>query len=122
MDGDKTVTANFTISAGTITVTYPNGGETAFIGEPLNITWNSSHVTGNVNIYASRNAGTSWQAITPRGGVANTGTYSWPVTGPATTQAKVKVASTSIPTVFDTSNANFTISAGTITKPGKIAR
>ncbi len=109
-----TSNANFTISAGTITVTSPNGGETASIGEPLDITWDSSHVTGNVNIYVSRTAGSTWTRITPTAGVANTGNYSWTVTTPATAKARVKVASVSTATVFDTSNANFTISAGTV--------
>ncbi len=104
--------ANFTISGGTITVTSPNGYETWHIGESDNITWTSDHVPSNVNvnIYVSRNGGRSPTVISPRGGVpASSGTYSWLVKKPVSTTAKVKVARTDISTVYDASDANFTI-------------
>ncbi len=107
--------ADFNISAGTITVYSPNGGEIAYVGESLYINWTSDHVAGNVNIYISRNSGTSWTAITPSGGVDNTGTYSWTVTGPASGTARIKVASVTTTTVFGASANDFNISAGTIT-------
>jgi acid phosphatase family membrane protein YuiD len=103
--------ANFTISAGTITVTSPNGGETWYIGDSDNITWNSIHVTGNVKISISRDGGTNWSVITPTGGIPNTNSYSWAVIGPATTKARIKVSTVATPTVFDNGDANFIISS-----------
>ncbi len=109
-----TISASFAVNL-PVEVTSPNGGETAYIGESENITWSTTGVTGNVNIYISRNSGKSWTAISPRGGAPNTGSYSWLVTTPVTATARIKVASISMPIVFDTSDADFTISAGTIT-------
>ncbi|MGD1119764.1 MAG: hypothetical protein ABR886_09790 [Dehalococcoidales bacterium] len=49
---------------------------------------------------------------------SNNGTQSWIVTGPATTQARIKVVSVSNPAVFDTSDANFNIVQSiTLTSP-----
>ena len=102
-----------------ITVTYPNDSDDSlYIGETDNITWNPATITGKVNVYLSRNAGAAkptWTAITPTGGVANSGSFSWKVTGPVSNQAKIKVASVTTPTAFDISDASFSISGGTIT-------
>ncbi|MDW8239966.1 MAG: trypsin-like peptidase domain-containing protein [Acidobacteriota bacterium] len=92
----------------TITVTSPNGGENLQIGNVHVITWTSSNVTGNVKIEISRDGGGSYQPLFAD--TANDGSESWTVTGPATTQARIRVSSVSNPAVNDTSNSNFTIS------------
>jgi hypothetical protein len=90
-----------------ITVTSPNGGQSWAVGSSQNITWSSTNVTGNVNIQISRDGGTSWADIVT--GTANDGTQSWSVTGPASTQARIQIISVANSSIFDTSNANFTI-------------
>ena len=48
----------------------------------------------------------------------NTGTANWTVTGPATTQARIRITSLDVPTVSDTSDANFAILQSiTVTSP-----
>jgi hypothetical protein len=108
-----TSNANFTIGGGFILVGVPNGGEVWPIGSTRAVTWFSSGLTGNVKIEVSRNGGSTWTSV-----IANTlndGTHNWIVTGPATTQGRIRVTSLTDPTVSDTSNANFTIGGGSIT-------
>jgi hypothetical protein len=54
----------------------------------------------------------SYQMIAPN--VPNTGSYLWTVTGPSSTQCKVKVRSSSTPTIFDDSET-FSISGTRLT-------
>ena len=42
--------AYFTITSGTIDVTYPNGGETLVRGQNYTVTWTSSGISGNVKV------------------------------------------------------------------------
>ena len=114
---DPTVTdvsdANASIGGGSITVVSPNGGEIWPIGSPQNISWTSSGLTGNVKIEVSRNGGTSWTSVV--GSTADDGVHAWTVTGPATSQARIRVTSVTDPTVTDVSDANATIGGGSIT-------
>ncbi|HEV8438171.1 MAG TPA: hypothetical protein VGT40_08755 [Methylomirabilota bacterium] len=105
--------ANFTIGGGTITVTYPNGGEVWPIGSVQNIRWASAGLAGNVKIEVSRNGGATWALI--NGNTPNDGTYMWPVAGPATREARIRVTNLANPAVSDASNANATIGGGAIT-------
>ncbi len=107
-----TVTQGGQVSSG-ITVLTPNGGETWSIGSTQAIQWNSSGVSGNVKIELSRDGGTSWTTLVNN--TANDGSQSWSVSGPAMTQARVRVSSMSNASIADTSNANFTINTGSIT-------
>jgi hypothetical protein len=110
-----TSNANFSIVQ-SITVISPNGGENWPFGSTQNITWSSVGITGHVNILISRNGGSIWTALISN--TSNDGTHSWTVTGPTTTQARIKVVSVSSPTVFDISNANFGIVQSiTVTSP-----
>ena len=103
-----TSNANFTIGLRTIVVTSPNGSENWGIGSAHNLTWTTQNLTGTVAIDLNRNyPGGPWESIT--GSTVNSGTYSWTVTGPVTSLARMRVTSVSFPTVGDTSNANFTI-------------
>ena len=96
-----------TIGGGSITVTSPNGGEVWPIGSSQNIAWTSSGLTGNVKIEISRNGGTSWTVLSAS--TLNDGAHGWTVTGPATTQARLRVTSLTDPTVADVSDAIATI-------------
>ena len=101
---------------GTITVTSPNGGESWAVGSTHPITWTSVGLTGNVGIELSRDGGATWATIITS--TPNTGTASWTVTGPGTTQARILIGSSDYPGDYDTSDANFTISPCiTVTSP-----
>lgn len=106
--------ANFTVSAGTITVTSPNGGETWFEGATDTIRWTSSNVNENVKIELNRTYPTgSW--VTLVASAPNTGSYLRSVPTGATTSARIRISRVSRADVNDVSNANFTISGGTLT-------
>lgn len=115
--------ANFSISGGsgsTIAVATPNGGETWTAGTTNTITW-TSDVTGNVRILLMKNG---IQKSLIASSVVNSGTFNWliPSRMLAGTDYTIKVVSVSNPTVFDISDANFTIIPGggtfvTVTSP-----
>ncbi|MGD1117908.1 MAG: leucine-rich repeat domain-containing protein [Dehalococcoidales bacterium] len=116
LTGDHTISASFAINP--IVVTSPNGGESWAVGSSHAITWSSAGIAGNVNILLSRDGGTSWAPTPVISNTRNDGTQSWIVTGPATSQARIKVVSVSNPTVFDISDANFNIVQSlTLTSP-----
>jgi hypothetical protein len=107
---------NFTISSGTVTVTAPNTAVTWATGSTRSITW--SHTLGTsqtVNLDVSRDGGATWSPIATNvaNATATTGSYSWVVSAPASTQARVRVSASADPAVGDTSNVNFTIN-GTV--------
>jgi len=105
---EGTVTVVIIPAAASINVTSPNGGENWVIGSTQAITWSSISVNGRVKIELSRDDGATWTTIT--GSTANDGNRDWRVTGPATTNARIKMTSNSNPAVFDISDASFTIS------------
>ncbi|MFA5033140.1 MAG: Ser-Thr-rich GPI-anchored membrane family protein [bacterium] len=107
--------ANFSIIVPTtsITVSAPNGGESWLVGSAHNLTWTSSGITGNVNI-ALYKGGVLNSTIASD--VANSGSYNWnvPTGQTAGTDYKVRVTSVSAPTVYDESNANFSITVPSV--------
>jgi hypothetical protein len=98
---------NFNFAVPSITIVKPNGGEDWLADSTQTIQWISSGVSGNVKIELSRNAGSSWEILFAS--TANDGSEPWTVTGPPSNQARVKISSVSNPSVFDISDANFTI-------------
>jgi GH25 family lysozyme M1 (1,4-beta-N-acetylmuramidase) len=92
-----------------IRITQPNGGESWAIGSSQSIKWTSSGIVGNINIFLSRDGGTSWENIIPE--TSNDGSESWLIVGPPTTLAMTKIASANDPAVFDISDGTFAISA-----------
>ncbi len=115
--------AVFTI-AQPVTVTAANGGETWYGCSTYNITWNRTNCAYSWALYYSTNNGTTWNTIissvlTTAG---LTQSYNWLVpNGITSTQCLIKIEDTSYPTtVFDISNANFTINPSndiTVTSP-----
>ena len=91
----------------TITLLFPNGGESWTVGESHAIQWSSANLSGNVKIELSRYGGSSWETLFA--GTTNDGNQNWTVTGPASTTCRVRVTSVANGTVLDTSNANFAI-------------
>jgi hypothetical protein len=110
---------NFTISAAsTLTVTSPNGSEDWQAGTARNIAWNSSLVTGDIRIHLYK-GGSVVRKLTC---TTNSGSWTWniPSDEPVGTDYTVRVLSVDDPNVYDFSDANFTISAGstiTVTSP-----
>lgn len=106
--------ANFQITAPGIIVTSPNGGESLVVGTNSNITWTTQDIMGNVQIQLNRSypSGT-WENLFAS--TSNDFSETWAVTGPNTTNARVRILSVTNPTVGDTSNSNFTITSPSVT-------
>lgn len=117
-----------------IIVTSPNGGETWMIGSNQTIRWRWTNwpsgwgdatkfefkvQIGNhrfyyelgkardVRIDLSRDGGSTWQPIISN--TSNDGGKPWLVTGPDTTQARIRVVNLADQTIWDMSDGSFTI-------------
>jgi hypothetical protein len=69
-------------------LTSPNGGETWDVGSTEKFHWNSKNPQGNIKIELSRNGGSVWEVLMT---VPDTGSATWTVTGPATSQCIVRM-------------------------------
>ncbi|MBK6767090.1 MAG: hypothetical protein IPG71_12550 [bacterium] len=93
----------------TLTLTRPNGGETFVAGATEAIQWTHTNLSGFLTLEVNRTYPTgAWELIATNVNAAG-GTYSWPVSGPGTTSARVRVRSLSLAQIADTSNALFDI-------------
>ena len=110
------VTKNF---LATPLLTSPNGGESFTAGDIRNITWTASGLT-DIKLEFSINNGTTWTAIVPNAN-ATTRAYAWTVPNVNSTQCLVRIKNSSNTTVYDQSNAPFTIIGQTTTVTDKIA-
>ena len=90
----------------TISVTSPKGGETWSVNDNKNITWSYTGVISTVRIDLSRDGGATWATLFSS--VANDKSQSWKVTGPTTTQARIRVCDLTM-VVCGASAGNFTI-------------
>jgi hypothetical protein len=100
--------ANFAVVPPVITVVSPNGGESWTGGSSQTIQWSSVSLTGNVRIDLSTDGGTTFPTVIIAN-TANDGSEPWTVPTTGTSAARIRVASLAVPSVADTSNANFTI-------------
>ena len=91
---------------GSITVVNPNGRENWKIGQSRQIQWTSSGVTGAVRIDLARNGTNFTEAIAAS--TVNDGVDVWSVTGPATTNARIRICTTDL-TVCHASDGVFRI-------------
>lgn len=96
---------------GSITVSSPNGGEMWEVGSSQDVNWYSSGSVGNVKLEYSVDNGASW--ILFDGVAKNDGNRPWVVPDEDSDQCLVKVTSVNSPSIYDTSNAPFTIYGGT---------
>jgi hypothetical protein len=101
--------ANFTIAPATPILITPNGGETLSPQCGYNITWNTATFYTNVVIEYSANNGTTWTMIV--NGAGNSGSYIWSTPNTPTTQGLIRISNYGLPSLFDVSNATFTIAA-----------
>jgi hypothetical protein len=111
---DKTFIITSGVIAPTITVTSPNGGETWQRGKTYPITWNYAGNPGSsVSIVLMKGNSVVYTIATsvPKGS-GGSGSYSWkiPSDKPTGSDYKVRIQSTSQPSIKDTSNNYFTIS------------
>src|SRR5437899_1668538 len=108
---NDTSDGNFKIR-GNLTVSVPNGGEVWIIGSAQTITWTSAGTIPSVKLEYSKDNFATVTLIAAS--VGNTGSFAWTVPDNASTTVKVRVTNTADATVFDDSNANFTIRGGFI--------
>jgi hypothetical protein len=90
-----------------LTVTSPNGGECWINGTSHDITWSSTGTIANVKIELSTNGGSSYSPIVAS--TTNDGSYTWTVSGTASSQCRIRISDVSASTTNDVSDANFTI-------------
>jgi hypothetical protein len=99
-----------------VQVLTPNGGEVVTIGQAVNLTWSATDNVGvaQVDLLLSR-TGAAGTYETLASGIPNTGAHAWTATGPATTDAYLKVVARDAAgnTGEDLSDAAFTIGAPT---------
>jgi hypothetical protein len=124
MNANKTVTSTFLdIAPPTLTVTTPNGGEVLNVGTTSNVTWTAADNAGvtSVDLELSRTGPDGpYESIAT--GLANTGTFSWLVTAPATTLALIIATAHDAAghTARDHSDADFSIVDGTGVSDGPV--
>lgn len=109
-----TFTYDTTFVPTNVTVTAPNGGETAVIGQPFNITWTTDNVPDHYEIYYSTDDfATQTPVDTNVSGAATN--YTWTVPNSAGNNVKVRIRAVNGTGGLlgeDTSNSAFTISNG----------
>jgi hypothetical protein len=96
----------------TVRVTDPNTAVTWRVRERRTIRWTHNLGAGaTVRIEISRDAGARWTvlAASHASSSATAGSFTWTVTGPTTTRARIRVTWTKLGTATDTSDVNFRI-------------
>ncbi|MBK7958468.1 MAG: hypothetical protein IPK03_10345 [Bacteroidetes bacterium] len=96
-----------TIVPATPVLTSPNGGEVWNVNSSRNITWTAATLYTSVVIEFSIDNGTTWNFVSAATG--NTGSFAWTVPFNPSTQCKIRISNFGNPSVFDVSDANFTI-------------
>ena len=90
-----------------VTLTAPNGGESWVGNTQHNITWTSQNIT-DVSIEYSTDNGSSWISVITSI-PASSGSYNWTVPNTPSTQCLVRISDASNASVYDISDATFTI-------------
>ncbi len=90
-----------------LTLTLPNGGESWPTGSQRQIRWSTTGTVAHINLYYSTDNFGSRRDIALN--IANTNAYTWTTPITPSTSVKVRVESVISPTVYDESNANFTL-------------
>jgi len=104
-----------TFTIGSITVTYPNGGEAFNVNSNVNITWSALGIT-NVNLYYSLNGGANWTKIASNITAAG-GSYTWNVPDNISSQYLIRISDASDTTYYDNSNGVFRVGKITVIQP-----
>src|SRR5262249_18627029 len=104
--------ADFTIASPSLTVTFPNAAISVQAGATQAITFTHTLGAGQpVALEISRDSGVTWSLIKTVTTISPSGTDAgvWTVTGPATTQARIRARWVSDPSASDISDADFTV-------------
>lgn len=104
--------ADFSIVQGSLEVLAPNGGELVRFGEKLTIKWKATDfalTSPDVMIELSRDGGQSFSEVLFDSVSTAAGQVDWTVTGPSTTQARIRVTAVTLPVFSDTSDSDFEI-------------
>ncbi len=114
---NRSIAASFKdTQAPSLAITAPNGGETLNIGTGTTITWTATDNVGvsAVDLDLSR-GGIAGPFTSIASGLSNVGSYSWTVTGPASTTARVRATAQDAAgnSAQDLSDADFAIAAST---------
>ncbi len=103
-----TSAGNFSIVAPFIEVVEPIPGFDVGVGISLPITWNSFGVPGGVNIEVNRDyPDGDWELIYED--ESNPGAYTWSVDGALTDNARLRVISSDLPSLYDEMDGDFMI-------------
>lgn len=103
---DHTIEAFFSLIP-TITVTYPNGGETFVFNTSQTITWICEGTIGNVMIEYSLNNGSDWTTITAS--TPNDSSYTWTLPNDTSSYCLIRIRDAVYGYPVDVSDATFTI-------------
>ncbi|MFI5371970.1 MAG: FG-GAP-like repeat-containing protein [Candidatus Eisenbacteria bacterium] len=96
---------------GTMTVATPNGGESFAALAAQTLTWTKPAGTSTVDLELTRDGGANWESIARS---VPGSSFSWMVTPPATTQARVRVRDSLRPLIVDASDATFSITVSNV--------
>jgi hypothetical protein len=89
---------------------HSSGGQDLIVGSSHTITWSTWYNNWPmVRIDLSTDNGTTWTAITPPGGITNTGSYDWTVPDMVSSQCLIKVSDPADGFPNDTSDFVFSI-------------
>lgn len=99
----------FGISEATLSLLTPSGGEAWLPDSITQITWSSTNLPGKIRIELSRNGGSTFENIIDS--TDNDGIENWFVIPPFTMQARIRITSIDIPTLYSLSPNDFSIDA-----------
>ncbi|MFH1011738.1 MAG: hypothetical protein V1784_10965, partial [bacterium] len=92
-----------------IALVKPNGGEIWYTAATDTIVWSSVGLSGTVAIELNRDYPSgNWETLYS-GIPAGNAMQLWPITGPGSTNARIRISSESMPSVSDVSDGSFTI-------------
>ncbi len=93
----------------TLTLLSPNGGESWPVGTEQQIQWSSTNLTGNVDLeYSTDGFGVTHSIVSS---TQNDGSHPWTIPNDPSTNVLVRVSSSVTPTISDTNDSAFTITA-----------
>jgi len=102
--------AIFTVNAGSITITSPNGGEVWAGCTQKSITWTASGTSNNYTIDYTTDGGASWISVTSSLYITN-GSFTWTVPNINSTNCKIRIIDSNTPSSNDMSDNTFSITA-----------
>lgn len=97
----------FQILNGSLLIEKPNGGDTLYMGQDENITWQTSGEIGDSKLEYSLDNGGTWHLI--ESATPNDGGYTWTIPDTTSTTCKVRVESNIYSAINDESDSSFVI-------------